>query len=94
VLNASLTELAGALKQKKISSAELTRAHLERVGRLNRELNAFITVNEEGALAQARQADARIARGDAGPLTGIPVAAHNSKLPEETVIAGEPCRSP
>jgi len=74
VLNASLTELAGALKQKKISSAELTRAHLERVGRLNRELNAFITVNAEGALAQAKQADARLARGDAGPLTGIPVA--------------------
>ncbi|HXI36425.1 MAG TPA: Asp-tRNA(Asn)/Glu-tRNA(Gln) amidotransferase subunit GatA, partial [Burkholderiales bacterium] len=74
MLNASLTELAGALKQKKISSAELTRAHLERVGRLNRELNAFITVNAEGALAQAKQADARLARGDAGPLTGIPVA--------------------
>ena len=74
MLNASLTELAGALKQKKISSAELTRTHLERVGRLNRELNAFITVNAEGALAQAKQADARLARGDAGPLTGIPVA--------------------
>jgi aspartyl-tRNA(Asn)/glutamyl-tRNA(Gln) amidotransferase subunit A len=74
VLNYSLTELAGALKQKRLSSVELTRAHLERIGGLNGALNAFITVNAEGALAQAKQADARIAKGDAAPLTGIPVA--------------------
>jgi len=74
VLNHSLTELAGALKQKKISSVELTRLHLERVGRLNGQLNAFITVNAEGALAQAKRADERIARGEADPLTGIPIA--------------------
>jgi len=77
-LNCSLSELAGALKQKKISSVELTRLHLERIGRLNGDLNAFITVNAEGALAQAKQADARLAgkgnAGSAGPLTGIPVA--------------------
>ena len=74
MLNHSLTELAGALKQKKISSVELTRLHLERVGRLNGQLNAFITVNAEGALAQAQRADERIARGEADPLTGIPIA--------------------
>jgi aspartyl-tRNA(Asn)/glutamyl-tRNA(Gln) amidotransferase subunit A len=74
VLNHSLTELAGALKQKKISSVELTRLQLERIGRLNGALNAFITVNTEGALAQAKRADERIARGEADPLTGIPVA--------------------
>ena len=74
MLNHSLTELAGALKQKKISSVELTRLHLERVGRLNGQLNAFITVNAEGALAQAKRADERIARGEADPLTGIPIA--------------------
>jgi len=74
VVNYSLSGLAGALRQKKLSSVELTRAHLERIGSLNGALNAFITVNAEGALGQAKQADARIARGDAGPLTGIPVA--------------------
>ena len=78
MLNYSLTELAGALKQKKVSSLELTRLYLERIGALNGALNAFITVNAEGALAQAKQADARIAgkgnAGSAGPLTGIPVA--------------------
>ena len=74
MLNHSLTQLAGALKQKKISSVELSRVHLERIGRLNGALNAFITVDEEGALAQAKRADERIARGEADPLTGIPIA--------------------
>jgi aspartyl-tRNA(Asn)/glutamyl-tRNA(Gln) amidotransferase subunit A len=74
VLNSSLAELSGALKRKKISSTELTRMHLERIARLNRELNAFITVDERRALEDAKRADARLAQGKAGPLTGIPVA--------------------
>ena len=74
MLNASLSELAGALKEKKVSSVELTRLHLERIRRLNGELNAFITVDESRALADARRADERRARGEARALTGIPVA--------------------
>jgi len=74
VLNASLKELAAALAQKKISSAELTKLFLDRASRLNGALNAFITVESEKSLAQARAADERIAKGDAMPLTGIPVA--------------------
>jgi aspartyl-tRNA(Asn)/glutamyl-tRNA(Gln) amidotransferase subunit A len=74
VLNATLSELASALKDRKISSVELTRLHLERIARLNGELNAFITVDEAHALADARRADERRAKGDAGPLTGIPFA--------------------
>jgi aspartyl-tRNA(Asn)/glutamyl-tRNA(Gln) amidotransferase subunit A len=74
VLNSSLSELAAALRQKKISAVELTRLHLERIARLNGELNAFITVNGEGALAQAKRADERIAKGESGPLVGIPIA--------------------
>ena len=74
MLNSTLTELAGALEAKKISSVELTRLYLERVSRLNGELNAFITVAKERALADAKRADARRARGEAGPLTGIPIA--------------------
>jgi len=74
VLNASLKELAAALAQKKISSAELTKLFLDRTSRLNGALNAFITVESEKSLAQARAADERIAKGDAMPLTGIPVA--------------------
>jgi aspartyl-tRNA(Asn)/glutamyl-tRNA(Gln) amidotransferase subunit A len=74
LLNSTLSELAGALEAKKISSVELTRLYLERVSRLNGELNAFITVAEQRALADAKRADARRARGEAGPLTGIPIA--------------------
>ena len=74
MLNASLKELAAALAQKKISSAELTKLFLDRTSRLNGALNAFITVESEKSLAQARAADERIAKGDAMPLTGIPVA--------------------
>ncbi|MBT8420988.1 MAG: Asp-tRNA(Asn)/Glu-tRNA(Gln) amidotransferase subunit GatA [Gammaproteobacteria bacterium] len=70
----SLTELSAALQGRKISSEELTRFFLDRIGRLDTTLNSFITVTEELALEQARSADKRIAAGDAGVLTGIPVA--------------------
>ena len=73
-MNATLTELSVALRAKKVSSVELTRACLERIGRLNGALNAFITVDEERALQEAQAADQRRARGDAAALTGIPVA--------------------
>jgi aspartyl-tRNA(Asn)/glutamyl-tRNA(Gln) amidotransferase subunit A len=73
VLNLSVKELSAALAARRFSSLELTRAYLERIGRLNGELNAYITVDEEGSLAAARRADERLARGDATPLTGIPL---------------------
>ena len=74
MIHASLKELAAALAGKKISSVELTSLHLERIVRLNPQLNAFITVDPEKSLAMARAADARLARGEGGPLTGIPLA--------------------
>jgi len=73
VLDLSVTELSAALAAKKVSSAELTRAFLGRIGKL-KDLNAFITVDEPGALERARLADDRRAQGKAGPLTGIPFA--------------------
>jgi aspartyl-tRNA(Asn)/glutamyl-tRNA(Gln) amidotransferase subunit A len=67
-------EHAGALLAKKeISSVELTRAALERIRASEPEVQSFITVTEEVALAQARLADDRRARGETGPLLGIPV---------------------
>jgi aspartyl-tRNA(Asn)/glutamyl-tRNA(Gln) amidotransferase subunit A len=74
MLNASLKELSASLAAKKASSVELTRLFLGRIAKLNGALNAFITVDEEKSLAQARAADERIARGAAQALTGIPVA--------------------
>jgi aspartyl-tRNA(Asn)/glutamyl-tRNA(Gln) amidotransferase subunit A len=74
LLNATLLELAAGLEAKKISSVELTRQFLQRIARLNGELNAFITVDNSRALEAASKADALRAKGAAGPLTGIPVA--------------------
>ena len=73
MLNATLSDLASALAAKQVSSVELTRAFLGRIGQL-KALNAFITVDEAGALQRARAADAVRARGEGGPLAGIPFA--------------------
>lgn len=74
MFNESLKQLSQRLLKKEISSVELTTGFLERIKKLNPEFNAFITIDEEKTLAQAKQADQRIAAGDIGPLTGIPVA--------------------
>jgi aspartyl-tRNA(Asn)/glutamyl-tRNA(Gln) amidotransferase subunit A len=74
MINASLKELSLALASKKVSSVELTQLFLDRIERLNPTLNAFITVDREKSLNSARAADARIAAGNAGLLTGIPIA--------------------
>jgi len=74
VLNSTLLELSTALAQKRISSVELTQLCLDRIARFNKDLNAFISVDEEGALAAAKLADEARAAGRAGPLTGIPIA--------------------
>ena len=70
----SITELAAALRAKHLSCVELTRATLDRIARVDPQLNAFITVDAERALADAHAADTAIAAGTAGPLAGIPIA--------------------
>jgi aspartyl-tRNA(Asn)/glutamyl-tRNA(Gln) amidotransferase subunit A len=70
----TIAELARALQAKQLSSVELTQTMLDRIATHNPALNAFVTLDPEGALTAARAADARIAKGDAGPLTGIPIA--------------------
>jgi aspartyl-tRNA(Asn)/glutamyl-tRNA(Gln) amidotransferase subunit A len=75
-MNMTITELAPQLQRGEISPVELTRQTLARIAKLQPVLNAFITVTEEHALAQARQAEAEIAAGNyRGPLHGIPYAA-------------------
>jgi len=74
MINDSLKQLGVALQNKEISSVELTQLYLARISGLNPALNAFITVNPEVSLAQAREADAMIANGNTQPLTGIPIA--------------------
>ncbi|MGD8808396.1 MAG: Asp-tRNA(Asn)/Glu-tRNA(Gln) amidotransferase subunit GatA [Gammaproteobacteria bacterium] len=70
----TLAQLSKALQAGEISSRELTQALLDRIDALDDALNCFITITPELALAQADAADARIARGEASALTGIPVA--------------------
>ena len=72
--NKSITELGQGLRQGDFSSVELTTHYLKRIAALDEELNSFITVSEEAALAQAARADALIRAGQAGPMTGIPYA--------------------
>ncbi|MBL4852381.1 MAG: Asp-tRNA(Asn)/Glu-tRNA(Gln) amidotransferase subunit GatA [Gammaproteobacteria bacterium] len=72
--NKSLAELAKGLQTREFSSAELTASLLDRLQEKDAELNAFVTITRDQAIAQARVADEKIAKGDAGPLTGIPIA--------------------
>ncbi|MFZ5578852.1 MAG: Asp-tRNA(Asn)/Glu-tRNA(Gln) amidotransferase subunit GatA [Pseudomonadota bacterium] len=70
----SLAELRGMLDRKEISAVELAQHFLARIRAHDGALNSFITVTEGEALEAARAADHRIAAGQAGPLTGIPLA--------------------
>jgi aspartyl-tRNA(Asn)/glutamyl-tRNA(Gln) amidotransferase subunit A len=74
MFNSSLLQLGTLLRERKISSVELTQLFLDRIAALNPALNAFITVDPAMSLEQARQADALLASGKAHPLTGIPIA--------------------
>ncbi|SFK90309.1 aspartyl/glutamyl-tRNA(Asn/Gln) amidotransferase subunit A [Nitrosomonas aestuarii] len=74
MFNDSLKQLSKRLADREISSVELTTEFLKRIKQLNPQYNAFITVDDEKALAQARIADQKIATNKAIPLTGIPVA--------------------
>ncbi|MEP7181133.1 MAG: Asp-tRNA(Asn)/Glu-tRNA(Gln) amidotransferase subunit GatA [Betaproteobacteria bacterium] len=74
MITSTIAELSAALRAKRISSTELTQGVLDRIARLNPALNAFVTVDAQGALAAAKAADAALATGTAGPLAGIPIA--------------------
>jgi aspartyl-tRNA(Asn)/glutamyl-tRNA(Gln) amidotransferase subunit A len=68
-------ELAGAIRDGEVSSVEVARAHLDRIATVDGELNAFLHVNTDGALAAAAAVDKRRADGeDLGPLAGVPLA--------------------
>jgi len=69
----SLTALRDMLRRREISSTELTRHCLDRVAQYS-DLNTFITVDESGAMSAAAAADAQLARGEPGLLTGVPIA--------------------
>jgi aspartyl-tRNA(Asn)/glutamyl-tRNA(Gln) amidotransferase subunit A len=74
MIESSLKTLATMLAGKQISSTELCQTWLARIGSFNPALNAFITVDADKTLAEAARADQMRATGQAGPLTGVPIA--------------------
>ncbi len=70
----TLHDLRLDLDQKQISSVELTQYYLDRIEKMDARFNAFISVHPEFALSQAKKADALIAKGEQGPLTGLVMA--------------------
>ena len=68
----TIKELSALLHSKQVSSVELTRHYLDRIDASSH--NAFLHLDRERSLAQAAAADARLADGTAGPLTGVPIA--------------------
>ena len=81
--------LAGALeglRAKRFSSVELTRALLDVMVASQKDIHAFVTIDAEGALAQAAEADRRRAAGEEAPLLGAPVA-----MKDNMGVAGQPC---
>jgi len=69
----SIAEAREALARKELSAEELARAHIDAIGRANEALNAFVLTTPERALEAAKGSDARIAKGEARPLEGIPL---------------------
>jgi aspartyl-tRNA(Asn)/glutamyl-tRNA(Gln) amidotransferase subunit A len=69
----TIQQAGDLLKTKEISSVELTRAVLNRIDAVDGKVAAYLTVDAEGAMAQAQVADQRLAKGEAVPLTGIPL---------------------
>ncbi len=79
-------DAAAAIRAKRVSSLELTRHMLARIERYNPQLNAFVYLMRERALAQARQTDAALARGvRLGPFHGVPIC-----VKESFAVQGEP----
>lgn len=70
----SISTLAQQLRNKDISSVELTRLFLARIAKLDPQLNSYITVSEQRALEQAAAADELLQSGNGTSLTGIPIA--------------------
>ncbi|HTL17045.1 MAG TPA: Asp-tRNA(Asn)/Glu-tRNA(Gln) amidotransferase subunit GatA [Patescibacteria group bacterium] len=81
----TLSELAEKLASRKVSSREAMQACLERVRKVDGEIRAFISYDDQDALAQADAADQRLAKGERSPLLGIPIA-----IKDVIAVKGQP----
>src|SRR5256886_2582792 len=75
----SATSMAEQIRQKKLSPVELVEAHLAKIARLNPQLNAFVQVDSDTALRQARVAEHCVTQGQSlEPLHGVPLSIKSS----------------
>jgi len=85
----SAREIAALIRRNAVSPVEVARTHLDRIERLNPKLNAFVDYKPEAVLAQARDAEKAVLRGDdLGPLHGVPVSIKSS-----IDVAGHRCEA-
>jgi aspartyl-tRNA(Asn)/glutamyl-tRNA(Gln) amidotransferase subunit A len=74
-IHSTAAEMASALAAKEISSVELTKQHLDRISSVDKKINAFLHIDNDGALAQADAIDKKRASGEKlSPLAGVPIA--------------------
>ncbi len=69
----SLADMRDGLKAKKFSAVELATAHLDAIEKANPEMNAFITITREQALAMAKASDEKLAKGEGRAIEGVPI---------------------
>jgi len=75
MIKKSASEMASALSAGEITSVELTQAHLDQIARVDRDVHAFLHVDTDGAIAQARTVDEKRKSGEkVSPLAGVPLA--------------------
>ena len=83
ILSLTATELSEKIKQKEITVVEATKAVLEQIKKAEPVINSYVTVDEEGALAQAEEVQKKIDAGElTGPLAGVPVAVKDNMCVE------------
>src|SRR5438876_1066258 len=80
-----LLELRDRVAAREVSPVELVDACLERIDELNPRLNAFTLVTSDEARAAARDSEARVLRGEARPLEGLPIP-----IKDNVMVAGHP----
>ncbi|MCH8088566.1 MAG: amidase [Chloroflexi bacterium] len=89
LIYASATALAQAIRHKEVSSTEVVEAHLRRIEEVNPRLNAVVLLTGDRALAEAREADAALARGEVkGPLHGVPMTIKDALDTEGVISTG------
>ena len=82
----TITQAHEGLKKKEFSSVDLTKAYLENIKNIDKELNAYLSATEGLAMHQAEEADRKIASGDFGELTGVPCA-----IKDAILVKGQKC---